>query len=240
MASWIATIYVLARFLTTSSELALATPTPGFQTLRCFGGFTHHPNYAGDLIFGARTQVTSLWHALHADAHARTPCIDKIELASITLDNEAEIPHGTASATAAGETGVQKGDTEASLNVSSSLDLLAIASHNMEDIVDLSHPSPPTTPLTTSRSMHPHSHIHSSHGRSMSVPPSELWSTMARPTHVHGHSQPLLTMRSLPLFESLPLAHASESAPLHAALHTNAPLLLLCSLSAQSIIFYLS
>ncbi|KAF9236031.1 hypothetical protein BU15DRAFT_77340 [Melanogaster broomeanus] len=163
-----------------------ATPTPGFQTLRCFGGFTHHPNYAGDLIFGARTQVTSLWHALHADAHARTPCIDKIELASITLDNEAEIPHGTASATAAGETGVQKGDTEASLNVSSSLDLLAIASHNMEDIVDLSHPSPPTTPLTTSRSMHPHSHIHSSHGRSMSVPPSELWSTMARPTHVHG------------------------------------------------------
>ncbi|KAF9238468.1 hypothetical protein BU15DRAFT_88326 [Melanogaster broomeanus] len=213
-----------------------------------FRGFTHHSNYAGDLIFGARThqpqhsyygpgfgfgtpglglsgmQQPSGMHSMQMRT-AGLPGIDEIELASITLNDQAEISHDPASATAAGETGIQKSDAEASLNISSTLDLFAIASHNMEDIVDLTHSTPPATPLTTSRSMRPHSHIHSSssHGRSISVPPSEPRSTMARPTHVHGHSQPLLTTRSLSLFESLPVAHTSESAPLHAALHTNAP-----------------
>ncbi|KAF9238470.1 hypothetical protein BU15DRAFT_75170 [Melanogaster broomeanus] len=65
--------------------------------------------------------------------------MDEIELASITFNDQAEFPHGPASAIAAGETGIQKGDAEASLNISSTLDLFAIASHNTEDIVDLSH-----------------------------------------------------------------------------------------------------
>ncbi|KIJ18342.1 hypothetical protein PAXINDRAFT_110836 [Paxillus involutus ATCC 200175] len=207
-----------------------------------FRGFTHHSNYAGDLIFGARShqpqqsyygpgfgfgtpglglsgmQQPSGMHSMHTPG---LPGIDEIELASITLNDQAEISRDPASA--GGETGIQKDDPEAPLNISS-LELFAIASHNMEDIVDLTHSTPPATPLTTSRSMRPLSHIHSSssHGRSISVPPSEPRSTMARSMHVHRQSQPLLiTTHSLPFFGPLSPTHA-ESAPVHGALHTNA------------------
>ena len=201
-----------------------------------FRGFTHHSNYAGDLIFGARThqpqqsyygpgfgfgtpglglsgmQQPSGMHSMQIPA---LPGIDEIELASITLNDQADVP---ASVSAAGEIGIQKDDAETSLNIASTLELFAIAPHNMEDMVDLAHSTPPATPLTTSRPMRLH-HIHSSasHGRSISVPPSEPRSTMTRSTQVQAHSQPVITTtRSLPFFDALP-HHTSESvAPLHA------------------------
>ncbi|KIJ64356.1 hypothetical protein HYDPIDRAFT_28799 [Hydnomerulius pinastri MD-312] len=206
-----------------------------------FRGFTHHSDYAGDLIFGARThqpqpsyygpgfgfgtpglglsgmQQASGMHSMQMHTPA-LPGIDEIELASITLNDQVEIPHDPSSSAA--EIGVQKDDPEASMKLASTIDLFAIVPHNMEDIVDLTHSTPPATPLITSRPMRPHLHLHSSssHGRSISVPPSEPRSTVARPAQVHGHSQPLLaTTRSLPFFEALPPpAHTSDPASLHA------------------------
>ncbi|KAH7882756.1 hypothetical protein F5I97DRAFT_1816666 [Phlebopus sp. FC_14] len=205
-----------------------------------FRGFTHHSNYAGDLIFGARThqpqqsyygpgfgfgtpglglsgmQQPSGMHSMQMHTPA-LPGIDEIELASITLNDQAEIPRDSSSGDA--EIGVQKDDQEASMNMASTtLELFAVAPHNMEDMVDLTHSTPPATPLITSRPMRASAHLQSSHGRSVSVPPSEPRSTVARPAPVHGHSQPqIMTIRSLPFFETMPpTSHTADSAPLHA------------------------
>lgn len=200
-----------------------------------FRGFTHS-SYAGDLIFGARThqpqqsyygpgfgfgtpglglsgvQPPSGMHSMQMHTSA-LPGIDEIELASITLNDQAEVP-----ASATSEVGIQKDDTEASMNIASTLELFAIAPHNMEDMVDLAHSTPPATPLSTSRPMRPLSHVHSSasHGRSISVPPSEPRSTMTRSTQVQPHSQSVITTtRSLPFCDAFH-HHTSEPAALHA------------------------
>lgn len=201
-----------------------------------FRGFTHHSSYAGDLIFGARThqpqqpyygpgfgfgtpglglsgmQQPSGMHSMQIHA-SPLPGIDEIELASITLNDQVEVPSATC------EIGIQKDDAETSLNIASTLELFAIAPHNMEDMVDLTHSTPPATPLlTSSRPMRPLSHVHSSasHGRSISVPPSEPRSTMARSAQVQVHSQPMITTtRPLPFIDALP-QHTTESASLHA------------------------
>ncbi|OJA17060.1 WSC protein [Rhizopogon vesiculosus] len=199
-----------------------------------FRGFTHHSNYAGDLIFGARThqpqqtyygagfgfgtpglglsgmqQATAL-HPLQLHT-AALPGIDEIELASITLNDQAEI-----SGEAISEVGMQKDDPETSLNVST-LDMYTIARHNMDDLVDLTHSTPPATPITTTRSLrgHPHMHSSSNHGRSISVPPSEYRGTSSHPSQGHGASQPQISStRSLPFFDALLHSHA-DLAPMH-------------------------
>ena len=203
-----------------------------------FRGFTHHSNYAGDLIFGARThqpqqtfygpgfgfgtpglglsgvQQPSSMHPMQIHTPA-LPGIDEIELASITLNDQADVP---ASASTTGEIGIQKDDTETSLNMASTLELFAIPPHNMDDMVDLARSTPPATPLSASRLMRHPSHVHSSasHGRSISVPPSEPRSAGARSTQVPPHSQSVITTtRSLPFFDALP-HHTSDSAALHA------------------------
>ena len=195
---------------------------PEMFSTSTFRGFTHHSNYAGDLIFGARThqpqhtyygpgfgfgtpglglsgmQQPAGMHPMQIHTPA-LPGIDEIELASITLNDQVEVPSTS-------EIGIQKDDAETSLNI---VELFAIAPHNMEDMVDMTHSTPPATPLTTSRPMRPLSHVHSSasHGRSISVPPSESRSTMARSAQV---PQPIITSaRPLPFFDAL------ESAPLH-------------------------
>ncbi|KAG6377742.1 hypothetical protein JVT61DRAFT_14514 [Boletus reticuloceps] len=110
-----------------------------------FRGFTHHSSYAGDLIFGSRThqpqqtyygpgfgfgtpglglsgmQQPSGMHSMQMHTSA-LPGIDEIELASITLNDQAEVP---ASASTTGEIGIQKDDTETSLNIASTLELFA-------------------------------------------------------------------------------------------------------------------
>ncbi|KAH7925000.1 hypothetical protein BV22DRAFT_1065728 [Leucogyrophana mollusca] len=189
-----------------------------------FRGFTHHSNYAGDLIFGARThqpqqtfygpgfgfgtpglglsgmQPPSGIHPMQLHTPA-LPGIDEIELASINLNDHAEAPHDAMEGTA--DVGVQKDDT--SLNVAT-LDLFSLPSHDLDDIVDLSHSTPPATPITTSRHMRAHSQMHASatHGRSISVPPTEHRSTTC--------SQPQIsTSRSLPFFDPLtPSLHQSD------------------------------
>src|SRR5882762_1475112 len=120
-----------------------------------FRGFTHHSNYAGDLIFGARThqpQQTSYGSGfgfgttsglgglglqgmqqsagihpmqLHTPA---LPGIDEIELTSITLNDHVNTPHEQMEGTA--DIGVQKDDDE--------LNLYTLDSQTLDDIVDLS------------------------------------------------------------------------------------------------------
>ncbi|KAL4070162.1 hypothetical protein V8B97DRAFT_1900569 [Scleroderma yunnanense] len=207
-----------------------------------FRGFTHHSNYAGDLIFGARThqpqqtyygpgfgtpglglsgmqQPTGL-HSIPMHA-APLPGIDEIELASITLNDQ--VPRDPASVVP--EIEVQKDDKETSLTISSTLDLFGIASqNNMDDIVDLTHSTPPATPLDRPMRSHSHVHQHQHHhhhphgsGRSISVPPSEARLNSARSQASHEHPQPAIsTTRSLPFFATIsPPAHAGESAHPH-------------------------
>ncbi|KAI6030192.1 hypothetical protein EDC04DRAFT_102613 [Pisolithus marmoratus] len=203
-----------------------------------FRGFTHHSNYAGDLIFGARThqpQQQTYYGPLgtpglglsggvqqppgmrsipmHTSA---LPGIDEIELASITLNDQVEIQRDPASAVS--EIEVQKDDKETSLSVAASLDLFGIASQSsgMDDIVDLTHSTPPATPLDVARPLRPHAHAHHN-GRSISVPPSEarLNGPSRSQQHVHEHSQPpVSTTRSLPFFDTL-----TSPPPLHAPSH---------------------
>lgn len=215
-----------------------------------FRGFTHHSNYAGDLIFGARTHQPQqqTYYApgcglgtpglglsggvqqqppgmrsiqMHTSA---LPGIDEIELASITLNDQVEIQRDPASAVS--EIEVQKDDKETSLTVTTSLDLFGIASQSsgsMDDIVDLTHMTPPATPLDAARPLRSHSHAHHGHsnGRSISVPPSEVRlngqsrSQQQQQQHVHEHSQPpIATTRSLPFFDTL-----TSPPPVHAASH---------------------
>ena len=106
------------------------------------------------------------------------------------------------------EIGIQKDDAETSLNI---VELFAITPNNMEDMVDMTHSTPPAMPTTTSHPMRPLSHIHSSasHGGSISLSLSESRSTVARSSQV---PRPIIsTARPLPFFDALP----SESASLH-------------------------
>ncbi|KAG1750478.1 uncharacterized protein EDB91DRAFT_1217164 [Suillus paluster] len=203
-----------------------------------FRGFTHHSNYAGDLIFGARThqpqqsyygpgfgfgtpglglsgmqQATGL-HPLQIHTPA-LPGIDEIELASITLNDQAEISGDAAQTTS--EIGVQKDDSETSLSLSA-LEIYTMAQQNMDDIVDLTHSTPPATPITSSRPLRGHHHMHASsnHGRSISVPPSEHRCMSTHLSQGHGASQPQITStRSLPFFDTHPLTHPSDLASMH-------------------------
>ncbi|KAG1796948.1 uncharacterized protein HD556DRAFT_260886 [Suillus plorans] len=204
-----------------------------------FRGFTHHSNYAGDLIFGARThqpqqpyyspgfgfgtsglglsgmqQATGL-HPLQIHTPA-LPGIDEIELASITLNDQAEISGDAPQTT--GEIGVQKDDSEASLSLSA-LEIYTMSQQNMDDIVDLTHSTPPATPITSTRPLRGHAHMHASshHGRSISVPPSEHRYMSTHLSQSHGASQPQITStRSLPFFDTVPLTHPSDLASMHA------------------------
>jgi hypothetical protein len=194
---------------------------PEMFSTSTFRGFTHHSNYAGDLIFGARSHQPQQtyygpgfgfgtsglglsgmqppgMHPLQIHTPA-LPGIDEIELASITLNDQVDVPASTSE--------IGKDDAETSLNI------VELFGPRMEDMVDMAHSTPPATPLTTSR---PLSHVHSSasHGRSISVPPSESRSTMARSAQVPAHPQPIITSaRSLPFFDALPSesVHVTES-----------------------------
>ncbi|KAG6335415.1 hypothetical protein ID866_3676 [Astraeus odoratus] len=212
-----------------------------------FRGFTHHSSYAGDLIFGARThqpqqsyygpgfgfgtpglglsgmQQSSDIHSIQMHT-APLPGIDEIELASITLNDQAEISRDPTSTVS--EIEVQKDEKETDLNISSTLDLFGIASQSsMDDIVDLSHSTPPATPLDSARPMRSHSHVHHSHGsgRSVSVPPPEARMNTARPQPGHEHPQPQIsTTRSLPPFFATPSPPTHTAGLTHAHSNTEA------------------
>lgn len=187
-----------------------------------FRGFTHHSNYAGDLIFGSRThqpqqalygsgfgfgtpglglqgmQQSAGIHPMQLHTPA-LPGIDEIELAAITLNDHVDTPHEAMEQTA--EIGVQK-DGELGIYCDS---------QSLGDIVDLSqelHITPPATPITSAHKRRPVSALHhapSSHSRSYSVPPGEFRSSPARPAQAHTNSQPHMA-RPLPHSDS-PLPH---------------------------------
>ncbi|KAF8885648.1 hypothetical protein BD779DRAFT_1673605 [Infundibulicybe gibba] len=133
-----------------------------------FRGFTHHSNYAGDLIFGARTHQSQPYHGstlsfggsglglsgmsqstgihpmqLHSSA---LPGIDEIELTNITLDDHTEPSHDA----------MEDDTLSASQHKNDPHDSLIMSDRfNLNDIVDLSpesHLTPPGTPLIQSRS----------------------------------------------------------------------------------------
>jgi len=198
-----------------------------------FRGFTHHSNYAGDLIFGARThqpQPTSYGSGfgfgtpglglqgmqqstgihpmqLHTPA---LPGIDEIELASITLNDHVNTPHEQMEGTV--DIGVQKDDDD--------LNLYTLDSQSLDDIVDLSqelHITPPATPLISLRAHRLASTIHHTpsaghHSRSLSVPPGEFRSNSGRPSQVHANSQPHI-LRPLPQSDSSSLHHTASDGP---------------------------
>lgn len=196
-----------------------------------FRGFTHHSNYAGDLIFGARSHQTQQpsygsgfgfgtpglglqgmqqsagIHPMQLHTSA-LPGIDEIELASINLNDHAEQSHHREMMGSTVDTGIQKDDGE--------IQLYSLNSQSLDDIVDLSqelHITPPATPLTSLRShrqMTTSQHPSSSHSRSYSVPPGEFRSNTSRPPQIHTNSQPHMA-RPLPQSDpALPHQHQSS------------------------------
>ena len=165
-----------------------------------FRGFTHHSNYAGDLIFGARTHqpqqsadygpgfgfgsaglgLSGLQQPSHPTM--RTPAlpgIDEIELSSITLDDQADLAVPMEETV---DTAVPK-DTknpEPALNLSD-LTNYALPQQTLEEIIGLTpedRVTPPGTPQIhahdrVARMQQPGMHISASHNRSISVPPSD-------------------------------------------------------------------
>ncbi|THH04136.1 hypothetical protein EW145_g5748 [Phellinidium pouzarii] len=206
-------------------------------------GFTHHSNYAGDLIFGARTHQPlasmnafsglglSGMHQQEASINPmqlHTPSLPDIdEVAAINLNDEDE-DMITASVTA--EIGVQKDDADTfnSLVFNDDISsLIHLPPQTSEEIAGLSSDSsvqmeqeiavtPPATPAPSRRSareLHSSNQYSSFHSRSMSVPPFER--VPAHPPLTQGHATPQPT-RSLSLFDIPPLSNDTESTlPLH-------------------------
>lgn len=201
-----------------------------------FRGFTHHSNYAGDLIFGARShqpqpsyygpgfgfgataglglsgipQSTGI-HPMQLHTPA-LPGIDEIELTGITLTDRPDTSHDSAmeDTPESNPTASQKEESEAPMVL-----------EGLEDLVDLCNElnsTPPATPITRVRPLRKLSnldHYPSSHGRSVSVPPSEARAGFpSRPVQSHATSQPDLSgTRSLPMFSSLTQMHRSDPPP---------------------------
>ena len=196
-----------------------------------FRGFTHHSNYAGDLIFGARThqpqqsyygsgfgfgtaglgltgmsQSTGI-HPMQLHTPG-LPGIDEIELTGITLNDQVDTPHDAMEDTVDADVDIAlKGEPQGPSTTSDRFSL--------DDLVDLSHElhsTPPATPITQTRPLSNFHHFPSVHSRSISVPPSEGRSGHPRPGQVHTNSQPELSpTRSLPFFDSLSHEHPSKS-----------------------------
>ncbi|KII84145.1 hypothetical protein PLICRDRAFT_118381 [Plicaturopsis crispa FD-325 SS-3] len=182
-----------------------------------FSGFTHHSNYAGDLIFGARshqpqpssygsgfgfgtpglglTGVPQSTGVHPMQLHTSSlPGIDEIELGAINLNDQVDAPHDAMEGTTS--TGIQKNSSERPMGIAD-LNHFNLSSHSLGllDLPDDFHTTPPATPVTTSRSLqrtssHMH-HMASTHGRSISVPPSEHRAGPSRPPQTHATSQPL-------------------------------------------------
>ncbi|KAI0729161.1 hypothetical protein C8Q72DRAFT_952112 [Fomitopsis betulina] len=206
---------------------------PDMFPMNSFRGFTHHSNYAGDLIFGARTHqpqypmdygpgfgfgsaglgLSGMQQPLGLPLHAHTPAlpgIDEIELTSITLEDQAD---GSAPMETA-ETSIPKDNT----TLAGGLDLgtFGLPPQTLDEIVGLSlpdhfHATPPGTPQMTSRSIRAHTSAHysSCHNRSVSVPPTEHRAVVPRAPQTQ-----LLKSRSL---QSPPRSSFMDVMPIHAS-----------------------
>jgi hypothetical protein len=206
-------------------EIGDMFPSSGFR------GFTHHSNYAGDLIFGARThqpvgyggfglglsgsvgneQTTGI-HPMQLHTPA-LPGINEVELGNIDLNDR---PRAATTA---------KDDDDP--DEIPDLDLNCFGS-NLEDIVNT---TPPGTPIMQPRPTsslgqftgNGNGHGHGHHGRSVSVPPTEhRIAAPARPGQLHANSHPLTTgTKSLPFF--VPSNHHQHAQLLQRQVHPNQP-----------------
>lgn len=217
-----------------SHSTAFSDPEMG-DTLpsNSFRGFTHHSNYAGDLIFGARThqpvgyggfglglsgnvgteQSTGI-HPMQLHTPA-LPGINEIELGNIDLNDRPR----------AAPTTKEDDDPDEIPD----LDLNCFES-NLEDLVNA---TPPGTPIMQPRptsslsqftgNTNGHGHVH--HGRSVSVPPTEhRMAASTRPGQLHANSHPLVTgTKSLPPF-FVPLGHHQQTQLPQRQPHPNQPI----------------
>ncbi|CCM02282.1 uncharacterized protein FIBRA_04369 [Fibroporia radiculosa] len=202
---------------------------PDMFTTSSFRGFTHHSNYAGDLIFGARShqphqpfdygpgfgfgsaglglsgmQQSSAATGLHPmQMHTPAlPGIDEIELTSITLDDHVDM-HDAMEAV---ETVVSKDDRSVAAGLVD-LSTFNLPTRTLEEIVGITpelNATPPGTPQTSSRSLrHSHIHLTSSHNRSVSVPPSEHRAALPRAAQTQ-------VLKPRPLLHGSPRSHSMD------------------------------
>ncbi|EIW56759.1 uncharacterized protein TRAVEDRAFT_170743 [Trametes versicolor FP-101664 SS1] len=209
-----------------------------------YRGFTHHSNYAGDLIFGNRTHqpqhstdygpgfgfgeaglglsglqplsTTAMHNALRTPV---LPGIDEIELTSITLDDpDVSVPMEETVDTAIPKD--DPGSGQPTLNLSD-LSSFSLPPQTLEEIIGLTqeiHVTPPGTPQSHGRThrMQTGAHVASAHNRSISVPPSEHRAYDPRaPQTQHIRPKPLVSpTRSVSLMDYMPM-HADQQT--HAA-----------------------
>lgn len=215
-------------------------------------GFTHHSNYAGDLIFGARTHQPLLPMSAYTGLglsgihdqpasinpmQLHTPSLPGIdELAAIRLDDDEPMIAPSSSA----DVSLHKEKSDSSLSYDTDLSsLITLPPQTMEEIVGLSSDAsqmdsesavtPPATPALggrSSRELHNTSNNNSYsslHSRSMSVPPFERAVTRPPPPAGHATPQPAPT-RSLSLFDVPPLIQDSDSvSSLHSSQMPHSP-----------------
>jgi Myb-like DNA-binding domain len=208
---------------------------PDMFSSSSFRGFTHHSNYAGDLIFGSRShqpqqpfdhgvgfgsiglglsgvqQPSSASHSLQLSSSG-LPGIDEIELAAITLSDNVDVA----------ETPLPDGDSPAPSFIMPDVCQYDISPHTLEEFVGM---SPPATPVLNSRSAR--QSASSSHSRSFSVPPSEhraMVSTRQVINNNYAHTKfPTTPMLATSLFNDLPtLSHQSQD-HLQAQQHSSMP-----------------
>ncbi|KZT00243.1 uncharacterized protein LAESUDRAFT_732459 [Laetiporus sulphureus 93-53] len=212
---------------------------PDMFTPSSFRGFTHHSDYAGDLIFGARThqppqpfdygpgfgfgsaglglsglQSPSVGGLHPMQLHTPAlPGIDEIELTSITLNDQVDI-HDPMEETV--DTAVPKDDQDCAMSLAD-ISAFSFPQQTLDDIVGLTHElTPPGTPQTTAlRPFRQQSNMTAAHNRSVSVPPSEHRTAVPRAAQTQLlKSRPLHTSpRSLSLMDLLPLQPNNPAAP---------------------------
>ena len=202
-------------------------------------GFTHHSNYAGDLIFGARTHqpavpmnsfsglgLSGIQHEQTAGINPmqlHTPSLPGIdELAAINLNDDE--PMITAPITTESTSSDVKEEGNSSglgfdVDLSSLIHLppqtmeeIAGLSSDMREMEQESNVTPPATPALSgrnSRELQSQSNSYSAHNRSMSVPPFER--VVSRPPPPPGHATPHpAPTRSLSLFDITPVSQEAS------------------------------
>jgi hypothetical protein len=240
-----------------SSEVGMGDSHSAFSDQEMFAsssfrGFTHHSNYAGDLIFGSRThqpqhhfdygpgfgfgaglglsgmqQSSSNAHSMQLPT-SNLPGIDEIELNAISLNDDVEVDNEMVEVPYP-----ERSSSGLSPHVSDVCQY-DFSPRTLEDLVGLSqHSTPPATPIMSSRAARTTtvtSHVPSSlHNRSLSVPPSEHRPTVPhRQSMDYSHTQgkfPATPIRSTALFNGLPSLsnHNHNHTQPHATAHAMLP-----------------
>ncbi|KDQ50602.1 hypothetical protein JAAARDRAFT_186063 [Jaapia argillacea MUCL 33604] len=208
---------------------------PDMFPMNTFRGFTHHSNYAGDLIFGTRThqpqhqsysagfgsfetvglglsgmqqqQQSAGIHPMQLHGSG-LPGIDELELTAISLNDHDE-PDGSMEDSI--DMSEHKDDSAAGPSLAD-LSAFSLPPQTMEEIAGLSqefNPTPPATPVSSARPMRGEAHHSSMHSRSVSVPPFEHRPAPRTSQTMSSAKAPTTPTRSLSFFDSI-LTHGDE------------------------------